>query len=420
MPNLKLADLLNTGSTADAKALIEKTKNPQINLAPDITNLTPQDVFPELFSNDAGVPPLPETQIPDIVSSLPEPPINDLTATQPQEESGFMKFLKGAGKYLGNEMARSELGPSIGNLVGMATGGNVDLMPKRTAEDVFSQPFNNLTNPEKDFVIKNYDSYLSKLASQKALGSGNLDLKSEQGKQLTNWMASSKDIDDMDSKIDFAIKQKDPTVMAMIANRLAGISSVAIQQGVVSDEEARRILGGVMSNFKTVEAGGFKADDVQRMLSSDTWKSAKNMASSVNDGLKARMKTYRDIYNVPSAFFSKAGVQLDTPKMTESGLSEENVITQKDIDKATFKANMISKLVQGANTIQGWKELASGLAGAVGVDIPLNRSMSIEELNSALDKIYEQTEKRKSEKPAGAKSGEKKPAKASKPKRKKL
>lgn len=224
------------------------------------------------------------------------------------------------------------------------------------------------------------------------VNAGKLDLKTEQGKELTRWMASSKDVDDVANKIDFAIKTQDPSVIALVVNKLAGISSVAIQQGVVSDEEARRVLNGVMSNYNTIAAGGFQPKDVQRMLSSDTWKSVKNFAGVVQDGLKARMGTYRDIYDIPDSFFTKAKIDLTTPKSTAAGsVSEDNSITQSDIDKANYRANMKAKFLQGANTVEGFKQLWNGAIDATGVSSKYkvgDKGISNEQMDQGIDAMY--------------------------------
>ncbi len=234
--------------------------------------------------------------------------------------------------------------PVLKNLTGT---GLYDQGQGTNLADLFKKPFNKLNSKEQDFVKSNYDTYMKYQTRNGNVPLGDIDPSSEQFKELTRWMASSKDVDDVASKIDFAVKNKDVPTIALIVNKLAGISSVAIQQGVVSDEEARRVLGGVMSNFGELRAGNQDSASVQRFLESPAWASAKNMAAAVNDGLKARMKTYKDIFNIPVEFFDKADITL--PKISsekrQAALDKVNTAIGQDVVtdpkvKAEIKARL--------------------------------------------------------------------------------
>ncbi len=362
---------LTSQANSDIEALQKKLSNPNIDTK------TFKETLDEINAKKAAL----ETNLQSIY--------NQAGVISP-EEKAKISVKDAQGQPLGVSNQSTGIGESLKNtLFDIARKG----LPLLQAAVPLSPQYAAINADEEKIQLAN--QLAQEKASKKAgVNPGALDLASEQGKELTRWMAASKDVDDVKDKIDFAIKTGDPSIIALVVNKLAGISSVAIQQGVVSDEEARRVLGGVMSNYNTVQAGGFQPKDVQRMLSSDTWKSAKNFAGVVNDGLKARMGTYRDIYDIPNSFFNKAKIDLSTPKASTAGsITEENVVTQAEQDKANFRANAISKLLQGASTTEGVKQLINGAVDALGIDkkwrFNATESLDSNKVNQAIDAMYE-------------------------------
>lgn len=295
------------------------------------------------------------------VSGAEGQPLTTVPETKPEFKDSFLgKFLKGAGNALGEEMAASTLGPSMGRAIAMLTGGNVNLVPSRKPEDLFKADFNALTAPQQEFVTKNYGTGAT-LASKTVWDKTPTEAINRTIK-ITEGLSS---LDSAKKDIQWAIKNKDLGTFSTAINTAIGVNSVMNDQGVVSDPEAARILSTVQENIRTMEKTGADFATVTRFFNSDLWKSAENILATMENNAKSRIRNNIALFPQLGPEIARTGLNIETAE--DRGLDPEKAISKQQRDAAAIAETYIAQNVKTAGDLEKGKAFFKNLKGQTGI-----------------------------------------------------
>jgi hypothetical protein len=183
-------------------------------------------------------------------------------------------------------------------------------------------------------------------------------------KSVTDLTQGYATLDSSERDINWAIKNKDLSTFIPAINNAISANSVLLQQGVITDPEAGRLLQSVMTQAQALQADG-TPQEISRFFNSETWKSALNTIAVMKNSAIARGDTVQKQFPELVPVFERVGfptlssVQQTTENGKESTLlNAKNVMTKEVRDALAIAEQAKTQGLQTKRDIEAAREAA--------------------------------------------------------------
>lgn len=288
---------------------------------------------------DKGIAPKPEPIAPVDSPKNAGPDLKDILGRVYRGGLGLAKDAVGQTAY---GAPLDMIGRNLGGIVGPKTASALSIYPEANPDysAKFDQSTMGTAQANQDAPVigamaqaqgnrinayKIQQAASDKIASQ--AGWGNTPDKPRD--EVSKLVVADKGLDQVGRNIEFAIKNKDVTTISNSMTQLMGISSVVLEQGVVSDPEVVRNLTGMMATIKTLQANG-DSEAITRYFDSAAWTTARNALAVAKSQAQSRINAYAQMYpqmvpNLQQAYQSNIDIFATNPSLVDRDGSKQNM-----------------------------------------------------------------------------------------------